>query len=468
MINLTHAQWSQIGQDIDGEAAEDNSGGAVSLNSDGSVVAIGARNNNGFAPGAGHVRVYEYVSNNWIQKGNDIDGEAIGDNFGWAVSLNSDGNTVAIGVPDNDGNGNQSGQTKIYNYSGGNWIQKGSDINGEAAFDHSGRSLSLSSDGTILAIGAADNDTTGHVRVYEYNGIDWFQLGNDIDGEANGDNSGGAVSLSSDGSIVAIGAVGNMDGGFMAGHVRVFGYTGGNWIQIGNDIEGLEFNHSGHKISLNSNGSIVAISSYYDDYGMIVGPYKVRVYENIGGGWIQIGSDIDGGNHSGPCDLSLNSSGNIIVIGDHGGIYDLGYVKRFEYSGGNWLQIGNDIDGEAYGDRSGGAVSLSSNGSIVAIGASMNDGNGPNAGHVRVYGNTSVGIKENTISREISVYPNPTSGKITVKAEGIEGIVILSLQGKQIYNEIDNVIDLSTQPKGMYIIKVITDKQIITQKLIKQ
>ena len=51
--------------------------------------------------------------------------------------------------------------------------QLGSDINGEAAGDYSGRSVSLSSDGTIVAIGAPGNDAggssnSGHVRVYEY------------------------------------------------------------------------------------------------------------------------------------------------------------------------------------------------------------------------------------------------------------------------------------------------------------
>ena len=31
---------------------------------------------------------------------------------------------------------------------------------------------------------------SGHVRIYEWNGTNWGQLGNDIDGEAGGDQSG--------------------------------------------------------------------------------------------------------------------------------------------------------------------------------------------------------------------------------------------------------------------------------------
>ncbi len=49
-------------------------------------------------------------------------------------------------------------------------------------------------------------------------------------------------------------------------------------------------------------------------------------------------------------------------------------------------QLGADIDGEAAGDQSSiKSVSLSSDGSRVAIGAILNDGAGFEAGHVRIY-----------------------------------------------------------------------------------
>ena len=56
--------------------------------------------------------------------------------------------------------------------------------------------------------------------------------------------------------------------------------------------------------------------------------------------------------------------------------------------------IGANIDGEASGDQSGYSVSLSSDGSIVAIGAPINDGNnGSESGHVRVFNNlTTTGL----------------------------------------------------------------------------
>ena len=51
--------------------------------------------------------------------GADIDGEAAVDQSGWSVSLSSDGTTVAIGAPYNDGNGSNSGHVRIYS---GHWF----------------------------------------------------------------------------------------------------------------------------------------------------------------------------------------------------------------------------------------------------------------------------------------------------------------------------------------------------------
>ena len=146
-----------------------------------------------------------------MQRGSDIDGEAASDFSGRSVSLSSDGTILAIGASSNDGNGNAAGHVRIYHWNGLTYSQRGFDIDGEAANDQSGSSISLSSDGNILAIGATRNDggpgnDGGHVRVYHWNGSAWVQRGSDIDGEANGDQSGESVSLSSDGTILAIDA----------------------------------------------------------------------------------------------------------------------------------------------------------------------------------------------------------------------------------------------------------------------
>ena len=109
-------------------------------------------------------------SGTWTQVGSDIDGEAANDYFGTSVSMSADGTRVAIGAPDNDGNGTRAGHVRVYSESGGVWTQVGADIDGKASGDNFGHSVSMSSDGTRVVIGARYNDRTGsdagHVRVY--------------------------------------------------------------------------------------------------------------------------------------------------------------------------------------------------------------------------------------------------------------------------------------------------------------
>ena len=238
MYSWSGSTWNKLGQDIGGEAAGDKSGYSVSLSADGGTVAIGAMGNdaNGFS--SGHVRVYSWSGSTWNKLGQDIDGEAAGDNSGSSVSLSADGGTVAIGATGNDGNGgtpgddgfsmSAPGHVRVYRWSGSTstWKQLGEDIDGEAACDNSGMSVSLSADGSTVAIGASGNndngDSSGHVRVYSWNLSGWEQLGQDIDGEAAYINSGSSVSLSADGSTVAIGAPYNDVNGVNSGHVRIF------------------------------------------------------------------------------------------------------------------------------------------------------------------------------------------------------------------------------------------------------
>jgi len=72
---------------------------------------------------------------------------------------------------------------------GQNWNQIGNDIDGEASGDYSGEAVSFSSDGNTVAIGAVAGNNSGHVRIYNWNGSSWTQLGQDIDGEAVNDYS---------------------------------------------------------------------------------------------------------------------------------------------------------------------------------------------------------------------------------------------------------------------------------------
>ena len=383
-----------LGSDIDGEAADDRYGWSVSLSSDGSTVAIGAPYNDGNGSYSGHVRIYKNISGTWTQQGSDIDGEAASDQSGSSVSLSTDGSVVAIVGRYNNGSGSYSGHVRIYKNISGTWTQQGSDIDGEAANDESGF-VSLSSDGSTVAIGAPNNDgsgsNAGHVRVYENISGTWTQVGSDIDGEAANDRSGESVSLSSDGSVVAIGARYNDGTAFDAGHVRVYENVSGTWTQVGADIDGEAANDYFGSVSLSSDGSTVAIGAYMND-GNGASAGRVRIYKNVSGTWTQLGADIDGekaGDGMGELgSVSLNSDGSILAIGvsaaDNTGV-NKGGVYIYQYISGTWTQIRSTIYGEAANDGSGSSVSLSSDGSTVAIGARYNDGTASDAGHVRVY-----------------------------------------------------------------------------------
>ena len=137
--------------------------------------------------------------------------------------------------------GSNAGHVRIYENNNGTWTQIGSDIDGEGSSDHSGYSVSLSADGSVVAIGAYNDgggSNSGHVRIYENDNGTWTQIGSDIDGESFSDYSGSAVSLSADGSVVAIGAYANDGGGGNSGHVRIYENNNGTWTQIGSDING--------------------------------------------------------------------------------------------------------------------------------------------------------------------------------------------------------------------------------------
>jgi len=423
-------RWSQLGNDIDGDFAEDNSGYSVAISSDGNTIAIGAINNDGNGDNSGQVRIYNYNDFSWNQIGNDIYGEFEQDNSGFSVSLSSNGHIVAIGAIYNSDSASASGHVRIYNYNGSSWNQIGSDIDGEVAFDLSGHSVSLSSDGYTVAIGATFNSDitvfSGHVRIWEYVTIanEWFLKGDDIDGETIFDYSGFSVSLSSDGNIVAIGEMGYpaFDG---TGRVRIYNWNSGFWNLIG-DIDGNAIgDNSGNSVSLSSDGYTVAIGATGNDSnGNDSG--HVRIYNYQGTEWNQIGGTIEGEaveDFSGKS-VSLSSDGNTVAIGataNDGNGDNSGQVRIYNYQGTEWNLIGN-IYGEAAGDFSGYSVSLSSDGNIVIIGAIYNSDSGINSGHVRIYRKKILSLS--SLQRQIAAYVIPVKKSIDRKSSKTKSRII--------------------------------------------
>ena len=385
--NITFGAFSQIGSDIDGEAAGDVSGFSVSLSDDGTIVAIGAPSNDGNGNSSGHVSIYKNTNGTWTQIGSDIDGEAAGDSSGHSVSLSADGTIVAIGALYNDSNTNysQKGHVRIYKNVNNTWTKIGNDIDGDSAGGKSGYSVSLSANGNVVAIGAPLHGTNGNVRIYQNINGNWTKVGDDID-----EGFRNSLSLSADGNVIAIGGYANDGQQGIRGTVRIYQNINGNWTQIGSDIDGEAANDfSGQSISLSSDGSIVAIGAECNS-GNGFQSGHVRIFKNNNGTWTQIGSDIDGEAPSEfvGASVSLSSDGTVVAVGapfhyENGP----GLVRVYQNVNDTWTKVSEDIVGEANGDLAGYSLSLSADGTTVAIGAQKNDGNGTNSGHVRIFQN---------------------------------------------------------------------------------
>jgi hypothetical protein len=352
--------------------------------------------------------VYDYnsIGGNWVQVGNDIEGEAEGDVSG-SVAMSKDGSRVAIGARLNDNdNGDNSGHVRVYDYNSSEekWVQVGGGIEGEAAHDYSGENIAMNEDGSRVAIGARAHDgideyNIGQLRVFDYNSNEekWVQVGNAIEGESNGphmDYFASSVAMSEDGSRVAIG--GPTTHG--TGYVRVYDYnSSGNWVKVGGDLTGEgQFDYLGRSVAMNDVGSRVACGATGND-GNGNNSGTVRVYDyNSSGNWVQVGADIDGetsGDHSGGS-IAMSKDGSRVAIGADGNDgsssnpeFRSGHARVFEYNSGQnkWVQVGDDIDGVAFQD-SASTVAMSDDGTRVALGAGSYDGiNGINTGHVRVF-----------------------------------------------------------------------------------
>ena len=540
------SSWTKLGGDIDGEAANDQSGISTAISADGTVIAIGGNFNDGNGGDSGHVRVYKYTPSKtvavtsqsdasfgpvgWTRLGDDIDGEAAGDQSGYSVSLSADGTILAIGAPGNDttsGNtGADIGHVRVFKYDATKtsaqmnqslpnfgpkgWNRLGFDIDSSGVVDYGGWSVSLSADGTVLAVGnpsSSGYSRPGFTRVYGWNGTVWTQRGGDIMGESNGDESGRSVSLSADGSTVAIGGPKNDGSGNLltdSGHVRVYKYTPNKtvavttqtdpsfgpigWTRLGADIDGEAYtDYSGIGLALSADGLTVAIgaslndgsanqipnafylryggtnwrdyipllvadsttniqtwypdSQFYDPYYASYNQVAIQ-FAYFAGYWLNRNRATSGQSYSIPAFAGQGSLGTFTFtatsnypVSSYTGslssynsnttysLYsqsdgnsagqsvtfngDIGHVRVYRYNANKttaqmnpslanfgpigWNRLGDDIDGEVASDSAGISVSLSADGTILAIGAPYNDGGstGPstsdNRGHVRIY-----------------------------------------------------------------------------------
>jgi len=337
--------------------------------------------------------------------GTDIDGEGPSDWCGQGMSLSADGARLAVGAQLNDGSGSQAGHVRVFADSAGTWVQVGPDIEGGTPSATMGRTVSLSSDGMRVA-----TDVAGSVRVFGEIGGIWTQIGAELIPEDIGDGFGWAISLSTIGTRLAVGASFNDGNGADAGHVRVYDESGGVWTQVGADIDGP-----------------------------------------VDSAWFGVG-------------LALLADGSRLAIGAPHYPSDTtqtGEVSLFTEVNGVWVQTGPTIFCEAPGDYGGVGVAFNNAGDRLAIGAHWNDGNGSNAGHVRVYAlDFSNEVSENTDARTFQVMPVPAAEVLHVHVEQSAELRLVDLTGtRMLVQRLQNgptAVDVSALSRGAYVAELRT------------
>lgn len=395
--------WRQITADIVGERGDINFGSSVSISSNGLIVAVGAPGYDIDSSSPGKAKVYKYYheEQKWEQLGNDMIGLQTYDRFGHAVSLSSDGSIVAVGAPHHGSD--KSGNAHVFKYDPNDklWHVMGQQLTCKGRTAIFGYSVSLSDDGKTVAVGAPRYQTNGLVQVFSYDGNDnmdrWVQKGQNLMGEYSYDFSGYSIDLSSDGNTVAIGAPSNDSMIVDTGHVRVYSFDTSKkskvdatpWKQIGKDIDGaFEEDRFGYYISLSSNGRTIAISAPYHneaDHGLI----QVYYFETTSDSWVKMGKAIHGDANNSDvligASLSLSSDGRTLAVGSPKNNVDRGQVQVYRYNEPLWEQVGSSIDGKHSNDFLGKSVSLSSDGTFLSIGAPFTPIDSISVGRIRVY-----------------------------------------------------------------------------------
>lgn len=353
--------WNQVGSTLIGSSERGETslkfGESVALSSDGSTMVVGT-------PGVSEVNVYRLVvsdssgngdgdsASEWARFGATIQGESWASFFGGSVAVSADGNTVVIG--DRIVNLN-SGLVRVFRWIENDWTQVGDDISGQTSSESLGSSVAISSDGNTIVVAARGYASVGKVCVYAFNKDmeEWKQVGQDIFGRAGAKWFGVSVSVSADGSTVAVGD--GAEGGVEA--VQVFEFAN-SWIPKGNPIE-----ERSSTVSLSANGKRVAVAE--SNFGERQGHVRVLEFSSTDNDWIQLGSTLVGrrSNDYFGESISLSNDGSVLAVGAPG--YDAsggdgsGQVSVFVFTVGDWYLIGKALDGETTEEDFGDAVSLS-------------------------------------------------------------------------------------------------------------
>ena len=267
--------------------------------------------------------------------------QIISEEFIDVLDLSADGTRLVVGTDGNDENGLNAGSASVYENLSGDWIQIGSSILGEAEGDNAGYAVSISGDGSTVAVASLANnlqDTTGYVRVFQYNSGAWEQIGQAIQGASAGDGLfyRENIALNQDGTILA----------FSSDSVNVYRLEMDTWVK---DPEVLI--EGSHNVSISADGNTLIAGSAF-------GSAELFVYDGFE--WFNTSNDFQGGFYGFSVDLSPN--GQFAAVGS---VFDGVYL--YEIDDNDVFQLINYFMSPPGSVQFGWDVSVENSGSKVAV-----------------------------------------------------------------------------------------------------
>ena len=225
----------------------------LSMSYSGSIISVGTRT----TLNKGAIYIYQIINNVWTQLGNTIVGSANNDCMEYA-KLSYDGLTlIASGY--NYTTSIYSGKVEVYNYNGSSWIKKGQTLYGDSnVCKELGVNIFISYDCNIItALCFPKTSLANILQVYQYNGIQWIQLGN------NSINSSSTALSCSASSTGLINAFSGNNGSYRYILVNKYNSQSSTWEQLGSMITESRYNLNGRPTIpvLSESGNIMLVLS---------------------------------------------------------------------------------------------------------------------------------------------------------------------------------------------------------------
>lgn len=271
--------------------------------------------------------------------------------FGWVIALSDDGQTIAVGSPQDDSTFSDTGAVYIFTKSGSSWTQqqKLTAADRETS-DYFGRSVAISSDGNTVIGGAPFEDvspytTNGAAYVFTRSGSTWTEQAklapNDMEGN---ERFGWSVALSDDGNTALIGAyLENTSPYSDNGAAYVFTRSGSTWTQqaklTASDLQSSDL--LGIAVALSSDGNTAILGASNESTSPYTSNGAAYVFTRSGSTWTQqaklLASDLGNNDNFGLC-VAISDNGNTAIIGAPEKTSSYGAAYVFTRSGTSWTQ----------------------------------------------------------------------------------------------------------------------------------